>query len=147
MFACGIGTGTWYSLSAMCRADTCLCGTRRSSSGFLHPGAVRKLIEILRQHPQHQFIITTHSPTAVTAAGPETLLLLRLREAETTIEQLNVSQAENLQVFLAEIGARLSDVFGADYILWVEGRTEEECFPKIVHRWGRPVLGTAIVGV
>ena len=45
---------------------------------FLHPGAVRKLIEILRQHPQHQFIITTHSPTAVTAADPDVLLLLRV---------------------------------------------------------------------
>ncbi len=114
---------------------------------FLHPGAVRKLIEILRQHPQHQFIITTHSPTAVTAADPDVLLLLRLQEAETVIEGLDVSQAEDLRVFLAEIGARLSDVFGADNILWVEGRTEEECFPKILRRRGRSLLGTAIVGV
>lgn len=114
---------------------------------FLHPGAVRKLIEILRQHPQHQFIITTHSPTAVSAAEPDMLLLLRLPEAETIIDRLDVSQAENLRVFLAEIGARLSDVFGADSILWVEGRTEEECFPKILHHRGRPLLGTAIIGV
>ena len=114
---------------------------------FLHPGAVRKLIEILGQHPQHQFILTTHSPTAVTAAEPDTLLLLRLSEGETIIEQLDVSQTESLRMFLAEIGARLSDVFGADNILWVEGRTEEECFPKILHRRGRPLLGTAIVGV
>ncbi len=114
---------------------------------FLHPGAVRKLIEILKQHPQHQFIITTHSPTAVTAADPDALLLLRLDGAETVIERLDVSQAESLRRFLAEIGARLSDVFGADNILWVEGRTEEECFPKILHQRGRLLRGTAIVGV
>lgn len=114
---------------------------------FLHPGAVRKLIEILKQHPQHQFIITTHSPTAVTAADPDVLLLLRLREAETVIERLDVGEAGNLRVFLAEIGARLSDVFGADNILWVEGRTEEDCLPKILRQRGRPLLGTAIVGV
>jgi len=114
---------------------------------FLHPGAVRKLIEILKQHPQHQFIITTHSPTAVTAADPNVLLMLRLQEAETVIEQLNVSLAEDLRVFLAEIGARLSDVFGADNILWVEGRTEEECFSRIIRWHKRPLLGTAIVGV
>jgi len=114
---------------------------------FLHPGAVRKLIEILKQHPQHQFIITTHSPTAVTAAEPDVLLLLRLREAETEIERLDVSEAGNLREFLAEIGARLSDVFGADDILWVEGRTEEECFPKILRQRRRPLLGTAIIGV
>ena len=114
---------------------------------FLHPGAVRKLIEILKQHPQHQFIITTHSPTAVTAADPDVLLLLRLQEAETVIDRLDVSQAADLRVFLAEIGARLSDVFGADNLLWVEGRTEEECFPKILRHRGRPLLGTTIVGV
>ena len=114
---------------------------------FLHPGAVRKLIEILKEHSQHQFVITTHSPTAVTASDPDVLLLLRLREAETVIERLDVAEAGSLRTFLAEIGARLSDVFGADNILWVEGRTEEECFPRILRRSGRPLLGTAIVGV
>src|SRR2546427_2925835 len=114
---------------------------------FLHPGAVRKLIEILKQHSQHQFVITTHSPTAVTPSDPDVLLLLRLREAETVIERLDVAEAGSLRTFLAEIGARLSDVFGADNILWVEGRTEEECFPKLLRRRGRPLLGTAIVGV
>ena len=58
-----------------------------------------------------------------------------------------MAEAGSLRTFLAEIGARLSDVFGADNILWVEGRTEEECFPRILRRSGRPLLGTAIVGV
>jgi len=35
---------------------------------------------------------------------------------------------------LAETWARLSDVFGSDNILWVEGRTEEMCYKKI-HRY------------
>jgi len=53
-----------------------------------------------------------------------------------------------LSRFLSEIGARLSDVFGADDILWVEGRTEEQCFPLIISRLvERPLLGTAVVGV
>ena len=29
------------------------------------------------------------------------------------------------------VGARLSDVFGMDNIIWVEGETDEECFPMI----------------
>jgi hypothetical protein len=33
---------------------------------------------------------------------------------------------------LFEVGARLSDVYGADHILWVEGPTEEEAFKLIV---------------
>jgi hypothetical protein len=39
-------------------------------------------------------------------------------------------------------------VFGADNILWVEGRTEEQCFPLILSSLAeRPLLGTAIIGV
>jgi len=115
---------------------------------FLHPGAARKLIEILKQYPQHQFIITTHSPTALTAADPDVLLRLRHEEGETVIDRLDPAEARDLRVVLADVGARLSDVFGADAILWVEGRTEELSFPKIVERLlKRPLLGRSIVGV
>jgi predicted ATPase len=114
---------------------------------FLHPGAVRKLIEILKEHPQHQFIITTHSPTALIAAEPGTLLRLRIEEGQTIIDRLDVAQARDLRLLLADVGARLSDVFGADSILWVEGLTEEVCFPKIAAARRLQVRGTAIIGV
>ncbi len=43
---------------------------------------------------------------------------------------------------------RLADVFGADNILWVEGTTEEQCFPLILEKVAhRPLMGTAIIGV
>ncbi len=39
-------------------------------------------------------------------------------------------------------------MFGADNILWVEGPTEEICFPMILQRVAKkPLLGTAIIGV
>ena len=45
-------------------------------------------------------------------------------------------------------GRRLADVFGADKVLWVEGRTEEACFPKILTGMlGRALFGTTILGV
>ena len=115
---------------------------------FLNPGAVRKLIEILKQYSQHQFIITTHSPEVVSVVKPQTLFLLRKVEAETMIEQLDIAEAQNQRLLLSEVGARLSDVFGADNILWVEGATEEFCFPLIVEKvLQRPLLGTKIIGV
>jgi predicted ATPase len=115
---------------------------------FLHPGAVRKLFDILKQYPEHQYIITTHSSTAVTAADPQTLFLIRKQGAESVVETIDVNESQELSRFLSEIGARLSDVFGADDILWVEGRTEELCFPLIISRLvERPLLGTAVVGV
>ncbi len=115
---------------------------------FLHPGAIRKLFDIIREHHRHQYIITTHSPIAVTAADPRTPLLIRKIEAKSIIETVNTDETKELRRFLSEVGARLSDVFGADSILWVEGPTEEECFPLIMSRLAKqPLFGTEIVGV
>jgi len=51
-------------------------------------------------------------------------------------------------MYLAEIGARLSDVFGAENILWVEGQTEEQCYPLIIKGLlNRSLMGTVIVGI
>jgi ABC-type thiamine transport system ATPase subunit len=117
-------------------------------NSFLHPGAMRRLIGIMKQHPQHQYIMTTHSPAVITAAEPSTLTLARLEGSETKLQSLDVSETEDLRISLAEVGARLSDVFGADDILWVEGRTEELCFPPILEKIAdQPLLGTEILGV
>lgn len=115
---------------------------------FLHPGAVRKLFEVLAQYPQHQYIITTHSPTAVTAANPQTLLLISKEGEESTIEQIDATEYRDIRRYLAEVGARLSDVFGYDNILWVEGPTEERAFPEIAKRLlKRHISGMAILAV
>jgi predicted ATPase len=42
---------------------------------FLHPGAFRKLLEILRGYPQHQYIITTHAPIAVGLSDDDRMIL------------------------------------------------------------------------
>jgi hypothetical protein len=117
---------------------------------FLHPGAVRKLIEILKHYERarHQYVITTHSPTVITAAEPDTLLAVRKEVAESIVEQIDASETRNQDLLLREVGARLSDVFGADDIMWVEGPTEEACYPLILERVaGRQLLGTKILGV
>jgi len=115
---------------------------------FLHPGAVRKLIEILKEYPQHQFIISTHSPTVIASAYPTTITLISQEAAESTCELLDTAEVDEQRRCLAEIGAKPSDVFGADNILWVEGPTEEECFPLILEKIGqRSLMGTLIRGV
>jgi predicted ATPase len=115
---------------------------------FLHPGAARKLIEILKGYPQHQFVIMTHSPIALTAANPSTLLLVRKEGVESRVDAIDVRETRELRAFLSEVGASFSDVFGADHILWVEGATEEQCFPRILEKLSEtPLLGTVIMGV
>jgi len=115
---------------------------------FLHPGAARKLIEFLKLYPQHQFIIATHSATIIAATNPKTITLARFEDDESRLQQLDAVAEKGIQTTLAELGIRLSDLFGADNILWVEGRTEEKCFPLIVEKiLKRSQLGTEILGI
>ena len=117
-------------------------------NSFLHPGASRKLIEILKGHPQHQFIIATHSPATIAASNPKTINIVRNKDAQSYIESIDVSEVNNQQLYLAEIGSKLSDVFGADNILWVEGKTEEICFPKIIEKTTDiSLMGTTVLSV
>jgi hypothetical protein len=115
---------------------------------FLHPGAIRKLIDILKQHPEHQYIIATNTPTVITAADLSTVSLVKQVGAESKVESLDVRKAENQLLWLETVGASLSDVFGFDKVLWVEGKTEELCFSKILEKLAQhPLMGLAIVGV
>jgi hypothetical protein len=116
---------------------------------FLHPGAVRKLIEILSLHPQHQYIIATHSPALISVAEPVTLTLVTKEKGQPIrAEALDPKDLEQINLCLLETGARLSDVFGYDQVLWVEGDTERECFPMILRTiLGRRLFGTAVVAV
>ena len=74
--------------------------------------------------------------------------MLKLEECETTAITLDAKTTVAQKACLLEVGATLSDVFGADNVLWVEGATEEACFPKILSQLlQQPAAGTVIKGV
>jgi ABC-type lipoprotein export system ATPase subunit len=115
---------------------------------YLHPGAAKKLIEILKEFPQHQYFITTHSAEIIAAANPSTIVKLRYEDGETQASTMNARDIREQRSLLAELGVSLSDVFGADSILWVEGPTEEQCFPLILFKLAPKLLtGTKIVSI
>jgi hypothetical protein len=115
---------------------------------FLHPGAARKLIEILKEFPQHQYFISTHSPATITAANPSTIVQLSHDDNETKLLMMKAENIKEQRDLLSELGVSLSDVFGADSILWVEGPTEERCFPMILEKvMKEPLRGIQILAV
>ena len=117
---------------------------------FLHPGAARKLIEIFKEddNKHHQYIIATHSPTVISAANPDTITMIQHEGTESKLIPIDINAPIELNSFLNEVGARLSDVFGADNILWVEGATEERCIPLIIKKvMRRSLIGTTVLGV
>jgi energy-coupling factor transporter ATP-binding protein EcfA2 len=101
-------------------------------NSFLHPGAAKRLIEVLKIYGQHQYILTTHSAEIIAAAEPETIHQTRWEETESKVEGIDRKQLSSLEGMLADLGVTMSDVFGANAILWVEGMTEQLCFPKIL---------------
>jgi predicted ATPase len=103
-------------------------------NSFLHPGAAKKLIEILNLYDQNQYIVSTHSAELITAANPSTLNRVYWNGAESAVEQLDRDSIHNMRRILSDVGVSLSDVFGADKVIWVEGETEQECFPKIARQ-------------
>lgn len=114
---------------------------------FLHPGAVRKLFSILKEL-DHQYIITTHSSDIIRTIKPEVIHLVKWTGRESVIETLDGEDINDIRRILQELGVRLSDVFGADSVLWVEGPTEEICFPILLEHSGHPLsAATAVVAM
>ncbi|MFB2878206.1 ATP-dependent nuclease [Floridanema aerugineum] len=115
---------------------------------FLHPGAEKKLVDVLKEKEfaQHQYFIATHSPTIIANANASTIVMLRSQDWETVASVMNSKARTELTSLMDELGVKLSDIFGADNILWVEGPTEEVCFQKILEK-KRPLRGTTILAV
>lgn len=117
-------------------------------NSFLHPYASRQLINVFKENKQHQYIITTHSPEIITTANPNNIILLSLEKGQTKVKRIDRDEKEDMTFLLETIGSRLSDVFGYDKILWVEGETEEICFKMVVEKMlGLNTINTPIVKV
>jgi hypothetical protein len=58
--------------------------------------------------------------------------MLNFKDEQSVINELDQSDVDSARRMLDEIGSRFSDVFGTDAVIWVEGPTEEECFPLLV---------------
>jgi energy-coupling factor transporter ATP-binding protein EcfA2 len=146
---CGTGTGQVLAIlyAVLASPEPRLIVIDEPQS-YLHPGAVKKLIEILTEFPQHQYFIATHSAEIIAAANPSTIVKLWSEGGETKASMMNAKDIKEQRSLLAELGVSLSDVFGADSILWVEGPTEELCFPLILSKLDPKLLtGTKIVSI
>lgn len=146
---CGTGIGQALAiLYVVLTSDTPKCIIIDEPNTFLHPGAAKKLIQILDMHPQHQYIVSTHSTEIIQTANPNTLVLVKRDNTQSILEPLDTLKIDQMRHLLNEVGVKLSDVFSADEILWVEGTTEETCFPKIFKNiLVNPYFGISVVAV
>ncbi|MBU4435016.1 MAG: hypothetical protein KKC14_11435, partial [Alphaproteobacteria bacterium] len=94
------------------------------------------------------YIVSTHAPEVIGFANPRTLHLAKRSGYESSIEQLDIAEIGKLREVAEHLGVSMSDVFAADRVIWVEGATEELCFPYIYQSLHGPLpKGTIITSV
>jgi predicted ATPase len=103
-------------------------------NSFLHPGATRRLLDVLKRFENHQFLLTTHTAEVISIVEPEVLLLLTWNAelGETNISSSSGADVQQIKLALGELGVAVGDVFGFDVVVFVEGPTEAACFPLLV---------------
>jgi predicted ATPase len=104
-------------------------------NSFLHPAAIKSLMRIINTYYSgHQYSITTHSPDIVGISGVSSIILITKEEYTSHARPLQLNEIESLRLILEELGVSGSDVLSAERIVWVEGDTEELCFPLVCQR-------------
>jgi predicted ATP-dependent endonuclease of OLD family len=92
-------------------------------NSFLHPAATKSLLRIAQtRYNKHQYIISTHSPDVIGESNAATVHLVRRAGYESSIERVDLSKVDHFRDLADQLGISMTDVFGAERIVWVEDR-------------------------
>jgi len=118
-------------------------------NSFLHPAAVKALLRILQTHyAHHQYIISTHAPEVIGFSNPSTIHLIRRKGYASSVQRLDLKKLSTFREVAEHLGVSMADVFAADQVIWVEGQTEELCFPYLYQKFGNSLpRGTVFTSV
>lgn len=127
---CGTGLAQMVALAAMIESATRpTVFLIDEPQAYLHPHAEAVLLGMLAEHPQHQYVIATHSQLMLRAVALSQARLLTLEDGATVVHQ----PTQPLAV-LDELGVNAGDLWLNDRLLWVEGETEVAILRTIVER-------------
>lgn len=118
-------------------------------NSFLHPKALRELLQILSTYgKRHQYILTGHSPDVLTAVDPSTISHFDLINSATKVKQFTQRDFHEFRSELSDLGIRMTDLHAKDRILWVEGQTEEILLPILLSLYCKEIASeTAVLRV
>lgn len=98
----------------------------------LHPEAQREAFEFLKeQSEKKQIIMTTHSPIFTDCSEKTRLYLVKLNSNNITDIKC-IEDKKEFKLIKYELGARNTDLFFYDFVILVEGDTEERALPIII---------------
>lgn len=118
-------------------------------NSFLHPKALRELLQIFAIEGKiHQYLLTAHSADVLIAVPPSLVTLFEIRNGTTTVHQVRGNELIAIREELSELGIRMTDLHGRDRVLWVEGQTEELVLPELLRNFCPEIApGTAALRV
>ena len=93
---------------------------------FMHPSMQRSFLEVLSQHPQHQYFITSHSNHFLDMTIDfANISVFHFSKHEDSQPQFHIrpSSPRDRQILL-DLGVRNSSVFITNATIWVEGKTD-----------------------
>lgn len=94
---------------------------------FLHPAAERSLLQFIQDHPQHQYVVATHSPVFLNAFP---LTQTRLITIGSDGSQIN--DVQHAAQILDEVGITAADLWSTDAMLWIEGASDVATMEEII---------------
>lgn len=102
---------------------------------FLHPAALRELMSFISSFSMHQFVVTTHSQELISYPTDMQVIHVQKEGSVSSAKVFSSAELADLSYVLHSLGTRIADVFGADFVFWTEGPTEEVCFPEILQHF------------
>jgi hypothetical protein len=94
---------------------------------FLHPSAERHLLRLIQAHPEHQYLIATHSGVFLTSVPITQTRLITLDGSGSHIN--DVHDAADI---LTELGVTAADLWSADALFWIEGRSDVGAVEELI---------------
>lgn len=100
---------------------------------FLHPTAERQLVSFLKAHPEHRYLISTHSSVFINAVAANRLTLVQPPGTGYSRES---DEADRVADVLYDLGCRNSDMLFPDRLVFVEGDSDAEILPILLSKPG-----------
>lgn len=104
----------------------------------LHSSAQKRLLRYILKHSKsNQFFLTTHSPIFTGIENDLNTYLITKTKGQSNL--LLMENKEQLKFIRQQLGIRNSDTFGNDYVIFIEGDSEEYAFPILAEQFGYSV--------
>jgi hypothetical protein len=94
---------------------------------YLHPHAERTLFELLAAHPEHQYVVATHSHATLAQAGVAQTRLIATDDGAS-----RVTAGADPASLLDELGVSAADLWLADALIWVEGPSDVAAIERVL---------------